>query len=56
MALKVNKEHKVIGGVCAGLGDALGIDPAIIRLAFLFSLLFGGAGGILYIILWIIMQ
>ncbi|RLI98279.1 MAG: PspC domain-containing protein [Candidatus Aenigmatarchaeota archaeon] len=45
---------RIIGGVCGGLGEYFGIDPVIIRLAWvLFSLVYG-AGILLYIIAWII--
>lgn len=43
-----------IGGVSSGIAAYFDIDPLWIRLAFLISLFFGGAGVIIYIILWII--
>lgn len=49
-----NSDDKVLGGVCAGLGAALGINPVWIRLAFACSILLLGTGALLYIILWII--
>ena len=47
--------ERKIAGICGGLGDYFGIDPNIVRVAFLFLLLFGGGGLLLYIILWIIL-
>ena len=47
-------DNEMIGGVCAGIGDYLGIDPTLVRLAFLLLALAGGPGVILYIILWMI--
>jgi len=45
----------MIAGVCGGLGKYLGIDPTLIRLAFVLLLLFGvGSGLLVYIILMLI--
>lgn len=45
---------KQIAGVCGGLGKYLGIDPTIIRLAFIALLVMGGQGLLLYFILAIV--
>jgi phage shock protein C len=46
---------KKIFGICGGAGEYLNIDPTIIRVAFaFFTLLSGGAGFILYFILYLI--
>jgi len=45
----------VVGGVCSGLGYYVGIDPVLIRIAFVVMTLLGGSGVLLYIILWIVM-
>ena len=37
--------NRMIAGVCAGLGDYLGIDPTIVRLLFVLAF-FTGFGGI----------
>lgn len=44
---------KVFGGVAAGLGDYMNIDPVIVRILFVLLFLFGGSGILVYIILWI---
>jgi phage shock protein C len=44
---------KVIAGVCGGLAQYFGIDPAIVRLAFVVFALAGGASVLLYVVLWI---
>jgi len=49
-----NPNGKVIGGVCTGLGDYFEIDYTIIRLVWLFLILFGGLGFLGYLIAWII--
>ena len=41
-----------IGGVCAGFAARLGIDPILIRIGFVLTLLAGGAGIPLYAIGW----
>ena len=53
--LKRNTFNKVIGGVCSGLADYFGIDVVLVRAIFAASFLFGGVGGGLYLILWILM-
>lgn len=46
-------EGKVIGGVAAGLGRRFGIDPVLLRIAFVVFSVAGGWGAILYLGLWI---
>jgi phage shock protein C len=36
-----SRSNRMVGGVCAGIGDFFGIDPTIIRLLFVFSVIFG---------------
>ncbi len=45
-----SKEYKVINGVCGGIAEYLDIDPVIIRLIFVISIVVGGTGIIAYII------
>lgn len=47
--------EKILGGVCGGIGEYLGVDPVIVRLLWVVFSLLWGAGIILYIIAWIIM-
>jgi phage shock protein PspC (stress-responsive transcriptional regulator) len=47
-----DKDSRVIGGVCSGLGHYFNIDPVLIRVIFV-GLLFIGFGPLAYIILWI---
>lgn len=49
-----SKEDKIIGGVCGGISEFLGIDSIIIRIIFILLLFANGMGFILYILLWII--
>jgi phage shock protein C len=47
-------DDKVISGVCSGISHHFGIDPIWLRLAFGLSILIGGFGVLLYILLIII--
>jgi phage shock protein PspC (stress-responsive transcriptional regulator) len=42
----------VVGGVAAGLGQYLGVDPRLLRVAFGVLTLFGGAGLAMYLVAW----
>ena len=46
---------KMIGGVCSGLGEYLGIDPTIIRIFFVLLALADGVGGLIYLVLWLVL-
>lgn len=46
--------HRILGGVCAGLANYLGINRALTRFLWLLLSFFMGTGFILYIILWIV--
>ncbi len=47
-----NTRDGKLGGVAAGIGDYLGVDPVVVRLAFVLLLLAGGAGLIVYLAAW----
>jgi phage shock protein PspC (stress-responsive transcriptional regulator) len=49
-----SRKNQVVSGVAGGIGAYFNIDPTIIRIIFLLTLLAGGAGLIAYIILWAI--
>ncbi|NLE11089.1 MAG: PspC domain-containing protein, partial [Actinobacteria bacterium] len=49
-----SRSDKMIGGVCGGLGEYFDVDPTIIRVLWVAVTLFGGAGVIAYLILWVI--
>lgn len=48
-----DQKRKILGGVCAGLGNYLRIDPMWIRLIFVIFF-FSGVSIIAYIIMWIV--
>ncbi len=49
-----SQEDRMLGGVCGGLAEFLGIDATLIRLAFFLLLFGGGVGFWVYIVLWIV--
>ena len=53
-AVRRDKEGGILGGVCAGMGRALGVDPLIFRVAFVVAATAGGAGVIGYLIAWLV--
>ncbi len=44
-----------LAGVCEGLGRYLGVNPALVRLAWIVAVLFFGTGILLYLALWWLM-
>lgn len=50
-----DRSHKVLGGVCGGLGHYFGIDPVWPRLIFALLTLGYGGGLLIYIILWVVL-
>jgi len=46
--------NKMLGGVAAGLGEYLSIDPTIVRLGFVALALMGGPGLVVYLIMWLV--
>src|SRR5256714_9616979 len=49
--LKRSSTDRMLGGVAGGLGAYFGVDPLLFRIAFVISVLFGGAGLLAYIAL-----
>jgi phage shock protein C len=50
VVLRRSRDDKVIAGVACGLGRYLGVDPVIIRVAFVVLAVSGGSGLLLYLI------
>ncbi|MDO2379717.1 MULTISPECIES: PspC domain-containing protein [Rhodococcus] len=44
-----------VAGVCAGIGVRYDVDPVLIRVAFVVSTFFGGAGLVLYLAGWLLL-
>ena len=50
--LYLDTQNKKIAGVCAGLAEYFGMDPTVLRIIFLITLIYGGLGFWAYIIVW----
>ena len=48
-------DNAMIGGVCSGLAAYWRVDPTIVRLIFVILAIFGMAGVLIYLILWILL-
>ena len=50
------REDAKLGGICAGLGTYLGLDPVILRLTWLLATVFTGFvfGIVAYLVAWIV--
>ncbi len=48
--------NRVVGGVAAGIAEELGVDPMLIRVAFISLTAAGGAGVLVYGLAWIVMS
>ncbi|HEY6469820.1 MAG TPA: PspC domain-containing protein [Candidatus Dormibacteraeota bacterium] len=47
-------EHRIVGGVAAGIAARTNIDVQYVRLAFIIAALFGGFGVAAYVIAWLL--
>ena len=52
--LRRRRDGSLLGGVCAGLGPRMGIDPLILRVGFVIATVAGGVGIALYLACWIL--
>jgi len=55
MAKHLVKGEKKIFGVCSGIANYLDVDPTVIRVLFVMSVLVFGSGLLLYLILAFVM-
>lgn len=44
---------RMIGGVCGGLANYLGVDPTLVRIIFV-VLMLSGVSPLLYVVLWVV--
>jgi phage shock protein C len=52
--LRRSRHDRVIAGVCGGLGRYLGLDPVLLRIAFVVLTVTGGAGILLYLLAFVV--
>ncbi|MBW8011792.1 MAG: PspC domain-containing protein [Chloroflexi bacterium] len=49
-----SRDDRMIAGVAGGLGEFLTLDPTVVRILFVLSVFFGGAGFLVYIAMMLI--
>jgi phage shock protein PspC (stress-responsive transcriptional regulator) len=50
-----SESNRVIAGVAGAIAQRLGVNSALVRLAFVLSVLFGGFGALTYLLLWLVL-
>ncbi|WP_017595772.1 PspC domain-containing protein [Nocardiopsis potens] len=53
--LQRSRTNRMLTGVCGGVGEFIGVDANLVRLAFAVLTLFGFSGVLVYIIAWVVM-
>mgnify|MGYP001814921045 CR=1 FL=1 len=54
MAKKLYRSNeRKIAGVCKGLAEYFDVDPKLVRVIAVISLFWGGAGGLAYVVAWL---
>jgi phage shock protein C len=49
-----SQTNRMLAGVCGGLAEYFNTDPTLIRVLFVGLTVFGGAGPLIYLAMWII--
>lgn len=49
-----SRKNRLVGGVCGGLAEYFGIDPTLVRLAWVALFIAWGSGLLIYLIAWLI--
>ena len=52
--LRRSLDNRVLAGVCSGLGNFMGIDPVVIRIAVVLLMFLAGMSLWVYIIMWLL--
>ena len=55
MTLSRPRDNRVIAGVCSGIARRFGIDPTLVRILFVASLLLPGPQILIYLAAWVLM-
>lgn len=48
-----SQTDRIIAGVAGGIAERFGLEPALVRIAWVVSIFFGGFGILAYVVLWI---
>jgi phage shock protein C len=60
--LRRSRTDRVLGGVCAGIAERLGLDALLVRVAavvfaaVVFALVSGGAAVVIYLVAWVFIK
>jgi len=50
-----SRTDRMLGGVCGGLAETLGVDAALLRIGLVAATVLGfGAGAVIYLVCWIV--
>ena len=49
-----SRDDRVVAGICGGLGEYFQVDPVLIRILWIVLIFAGGAGVLLYLLMWIL--
>lgn len=49
-----SRNDRMVAGICGGLSDYFGIDPAWVRLLFILLFFAGGSALLVYLVMWVI--
>ncbi len=52
--LRRTRNGRIVGGVCSGVGEYIGVDPNILRVALGVATFFGGLGFGVYAVAWLL--
>jgi phage shock protein C len=55
MMLTRSESDRVIAGIAGGIAQRFGLSSTLVRVAWVFSILFGGFGVLAYVILWVVL-
>lgn len=48
------RDGRMVAGICAGVARHLGLDATLVRLLWVFSVIFLGFGVLAYVVCWIV--
>ena len=49
-----SRRNRIIGGVCGGLAEYLGMDPTVVRVIMALATFVGGMSILVYLIMWLL--
>lgn len=52
--LRRSRSDRMLGGVCGGLAQYLGVDSLLVRLFFVVFAILAGSGLLVYLLFWIL--